>query len=224
MRNKLLAIVALVATIATPVSAIAEPTAKTVIDESKVVEVVKTNIDPYTLPTKEEIATKQINENLKKLEEERKAAEAAEAARVAAEAVKKAAVRKPIVVVSKAPVDLQALYNAAGARFGVNPAILAAVHYVETGQRQDTTVSSYAGAQGPMQFMPSTFRAYATDGDADGVANIYDVHDAVFTAAKYLAANGAASGNVNGALFRYNHSTAYVNKVLGIARGFGYNG
>lgn len=223
MRNKLLVIVALVATITSPAFAIAEPTAKTTIDEGKVVEVIKTNIDPYTLPTKEEIAIKQINENLKKIEEERKAAEAAEAARVAAEAAKKATY-KPVVVVRSAPVDLQALYSAAGARFGVNPAILAAVHYVETGQRQDTTVSSYAGAQGPMQFMPATFRAYAVDGDGDGVANVYDVHDAVFSAAKYLAANGAASGNVNGALFRYNHSQAYVNKVLGIARGFGYNG
>lgn len=222
MRNKILAMVALVATIATPVSAIAEPTAKTEIDESKVVEAIKASVDPYTLPTKEETAAKQINENLKKIEEERKAAETAEAARVAAEAAKRAAFR-PVIVVS-APVDLQALYNAAGARFGVNPAILAAVHFVETGQRQDTTVSSYAGAQGPMQFMPSTFRAYAVDGDGDGITNIYDVHDAVFTAARYLASNGAASGNVTGALFCYNHSTAYVNHVLAVARGFGYNG
>lgn len=220
MRNKILSVVALAvitlsptAVIADPVTHVSEP-----VDEAKLVETVKSVIDPYKLPTKDEVAQGLIAENLKKIEAERIAAEAAEAARKAAE-VK---VYRPAIV--SAPVDLQAIYNAAGAHFGVNPAILAAVHMVETGQRGDTTVASYAGAQGPMQFIPSTFRAYAVDGDGDGVANIYDVHDAVFTAAKYLAANGAASGNITNALFRYNHSMAYVNKVLTIARSYGYTG
>jgi membrane-bound lytic murein transglycosylase B len=115
-----------------------------------------------------------------------------------------------------------AIYAAAEKRFGVSRYLLAAVHYVETGQRGDTTVASYAGAQGPMQFMPSTFRAYAVDGDGDGVARINDVDDAIHTAAKYLAANGAASGNVRAALYRYNHSNSYINHVLSVARSFGY--
>lgn len=116
------------------------------------------------------------------------------------------------------------LYAQAEKAYGVPRQILAAVHMVESGQAGDSNVRSYAGAQGPMQFMPSTFRAYAVDGDGDGAKSIYDVHDAVFTAAKYLATNGAASGRVSNALYRYNHSYSYVAKVLSIARSYGYQG
>lgn len=226
MRNNILAMVLSFATIVSPTVAIADPVTniKEPIDEAKIVESIKSMVDPYKLPEKEEVARAQISENLKRIENERKVAEAAAAAAETARKAAEAAAYRPVTIVRSAPVDLQTLYNAAGSKFGVSPALLAAVHYVESGQRGDTTVSSYAGAQGPMQFIPSTFRAYAVDGDGDGVANIYDAHDAVFTAAKYLAANGAASGNVTNALFRYNHSMAYVNKVLGIARGFGYTG
>lgn len=225
MRNKMLSVITLLAVTVSPSVTIAEPQVQAKeVDETKIVESIKSVVD-FQPETKDEVAAKQIQENLKKIEEEK----AAEAARVAAaEAAKKAAkakvAAKPVVAVKSAPVDLQALYNAAGARFGVNPALLAAVHMVESGQRGDTTVASYAGAQGPMQFMPATFRAYAVDGDGDGVANIHDVHDAVFTAAKYLAANGAAAGNVVNALLRYNHSMTYVNHVLAVARGYGYTG
>jgi membrane-bound lytic murein transglycosylase B len=117
-----------------------------------------------------------------------------------------------------------AQYADASAKFGVPWQILAAVHYTETGQRGDTMVTSYAGAQGPMQFMPSTFRAYATDGDGDGQAQIDNVSDAIFTAANYMAANGAANGQVVNALYRYNNDYGYVYHVLGIARSLGYNG
>ncbi len=115
------------------------------------------------------------------------------------------------------------LYQQAGRRFGIPWQILAAVHSVETGQSGNTTISSYAGARGPMQFIPSTWYAYAVDGDGNGVASIYDVDDAVHTAARYLAANGGQS-NIRGALYHYNHSNYYVNKVIGIARGWGYSG
>jgi len=121
--------------------------------------------------------------------------------------------------------NLNALYQKAAKRFGFSHKwlILAAVHSVETGQRCNTTVRSYAGAQGPFQFMPSTFRSYAVDGDGDGRANIYDLEDSAFTAARYLAANGI-SRNTRGALFHYNHSTFYVNQVIAVARKFGYRG
>jgi membrane-bound lytic murein transglycosylase B len=226
MRNKLLSVIFILIITVSPTVAIADPVTniKEPGNEDQTVAKIKSLVDTYELPTKEEVAREQIAKNIERLENERKAAEAAASLAAAAEAAKKAASVRKVVVVNSAPVDLQALYNAAGARFGVSPALLAAVHMVESGQRGDTTVSSYAGAQGPMQFIPSTFRAYAVDGDGDGVANIYDVHDAVFSAAKYLAANGAASGNVTNALLRYNHSMAYVQKVLGIARGYGYTG
>jgi membrane-bound lytic murein transglycosylase B len=118
--------------------------------------------------------------------------------------------------------DFTSLYQAAGARFGVPWQILAAVHSVESGQSGDTTRSSGAGATGPMQFLPSTFRAYAVDGDGDGVANIYGVVDSVYSAANYISTNMHDTGSVEGAIFCYNHSNSYVQKVLAIARGFGY--
>jgi membrane-bound lytic murein transglycosylase B len=122
------------------------------------------------------------------------------------------------------PGTFQDIYIAAQKKYGVPWQILAAVHYVETGQSGNTDRGSSAGAVGPMQFLPSTFAAYAQDGNGDGVTSIYDVHDAIFSAAKLLAANGADSGNVGAALYRYNHSLVYVYRVLGIAKGFGYNG
>ena len=108
------------------------------------------------------------------------------------------------------------IYKRAGSKFGLDWRILAAVHSVETGQRGNTSVTSYAGAQGPMQFIPSTFRAYAQDGDGDGRALINDVDDAIFTAANYISRNKKVSG-LDGALYRYNHSWSYVSKVKSIA-------
>jgi membrane-bound lytic murein transglycosylase B len=95
-------------------------------------------------------------------------------------------------------------------RFGVRWQLLAAVMGVES--KFGRVVSpSYAGAQGPMQFIPSTWAAYGMGG------NIHDAHDAILGAANYLHANGAP-GNERRALFAYNHSDAYVDAVLRYAR------
>ncbi len=109
------------------------------------------------------------------------------------------------------------LYKDAAARYGIPWNVLAAVHYVESGASGSTDRSSYAGAQGPMQFMPGTWRAYAVDGDGDGVADATNVSDAIYGAANLLAAGGAAEGNVDGALFNYNHAQWYVDKVNEVA-------
>jgi membrane-bound lytic murein transglycosylase B len=117
--------------------------------------------------------------------------------------------------------DNAALYLRAQAATGTPWELLAAVHKVETGQRGSTTVTSSAGAQGPMQFMPVTFRAYAMDGDGDGAKTITDLDDAVMSAGRYLAAGGADKGRYSAALYNYNHSHAYVSSVLGITHKLG---
>lgn len=108
------------------------------------------------------------------------------------------------------------LAKRAAAAYGIDWRLVEAVWQIESGKRWKTTVRSSAGAQGPMQFMPGTWRSYATDGNGDGTADVTDAQDAVYAGAKYLAANGAAS-NVDGALLRYNHAQWYVTKVKNLA-------
>lgn len=112
-------------------------------------------------------------------------------------------------------------YLAVEAKTGTPWQLLAAVHYVETGQSGDTSRSSYAGATGPMQFMPATFARYAADGDGDGAARITDVDDALLSAGRYLATAGASKGYYTSALLSYNHSTTYASNTLAIARRLG---
>lgn len=106
----------------------------------------------------------------------------------------------------------------AASAYGIDWKILEAVWMVESGKRWHTTIRSYAGAQGPCQFMPGTWRGYAQDGNGDGIKDVTYAPDCLFGAARLLAANGAASGQVVNALLRYNHSMSYVNHVLAIAR------
>lgn len=95
---------------------------------------------------------------------------------------------------------------------------LAAIGKVETDHGRGSEVSS-AGAEGPMQFMPSTWRAYGVDGDGDGVASIWDAADAVPAAADYLCANGGGDpATLASAIFAYNHDPGYVRLVLEWAR------
>jgi len=109
----------------------------------------------------------------------------------------------------------------AAATWGMDWKVLAAVWQIETGQTWYTSRGSSAGARGPCQFMPGTWRAYAQDGNGDGTKNMYDARDCLFASAKLLATNGASSGNIDGALLRYNHSLAYVAKVKRIIASIG---
>ena len=68
-----------------------------------------------------------------------------------------------------------------------------------------------------MQFMSGTWRAYGVDGDGDGTADVCNVVDAIYGASNLLAASGAAEGNIDAALFNYNHAQWYVDKVKAIA-------
>lgn len=108
------------------------------------------------------------------------------------------------------PATLLRFYRAAERRFGVRWSLLAAVNFVESAFNKLRNDSA-TGAQGPMQFMPATWRAYGLRG------NVHDPHDAIMGAANYLHANGAPRDNSR-ALYRYNPSPLYVDAVLRYAR------
>ena len=101
-------------------------------------------------------------------------------------------------------------YDRAQRRFHVDWYVLAAINFVESAFDKPRNASS-AGAQGPMQFIPSTWRAYGLGGD------VHKPHDAILGAANYLHANGAP-GDYGRALYRYNPSRFYVDAVLRYAR------
>ena len=110
----------------------------------------------------------------------------------------------------RAPGVLRGHYRKAQRRFRVGWNVLAAVNLVETvfGRLRN---DSSAGAQGPMQFIPSTWRAYGMGGD------VHDDHDAIMGAANYLRASGAP-GSYSRALYAYNNHSLYVRAVLRFAR------
>lgn len=114
------------------------------------------------------------------------------------------------------------LYKASATRCpGLSWTVLAAIGQVESGHGRNNGPSS-AGALGPMQFMPATWKHYGVDGDGDGKADIWSPYDAVPAAAGYLCANGAGKGGekLRKAIWFYNHSWDYVNKVMGIAEAY----
>jgi membrane-bound lytic murein transglycosylase B len=101
-------------------------------------------------------------------------------------------------------------YRSAQRRFGVAWSVLAAVNFVETTFNRIRSSSS-AGAQGPMQFLASTWRSYGLGGD------VHDPHDAVLGAANFLHRSGAPR-SYRRALYAYNPSPLYVDAVLRYAR------
>src|SRR5437870_2879218 len=114
------------------------------------------------------------------------------------------------------PPFLLPLYQAAGTAYGVPWQVLAAINEVESDYGRDLNVSS-AGAEGWMQFLPSSWASYGVDANSDGFKDPYNPADAIFAAARYLRAAGAAA-NLRAAIFAYNHSDAYVESVLLRAR------
>jgi Transglycosylase SLT domain len=105
---------------------------------------------------------------------------------------------------------LLSAYREAQRRFDVPWNVLAAVNFVESkfGKLRN---ASAAGAQGPMQFMPATWRRYGLGG------NVKDPYDAILGAANYLHASGAPR-DLRLALHHYNPSRSYVDAVLRYAR------
>ncbi|WP_438310536.1 lytic transglycosylase domain-containing protein [Sporosarcina sp. FA9] len=136
------------------------------------------------------------------------------------------------------------IYKEAAVAYGIPWTLLAAHHRIETRFSTMDSLISPAGAEGHMQFMPCTFvgwsypgctglgkgdipesektdpaviekyGGYGVDGNGDGIADPFNIEDAVHSAAKYLANSGAADGNYEKAIFNYNRSDKYVQDVL----------
>ncbi|SPM40187.1 lytic transglycosylase, partial [Mycobacterium numidiamassiliense] len=101
--------------------------------------------------------------------------------------------------------ELMSAYHQAESESGVGWNYLAAINLVETRFGSIVGVST-AGAEGPMQFLPSTFSSYGQGGD------IHSPHDSIMAAGRYLAANGFANDRDH-AIYGYNHAHAYVQAV-----------
>lgn len=110
------------------------------------------------------------------------------------------------------PPFLLPIFQAAGRTYGIPWQVLAAINEVETDYGRDLSLSS-AGAEGWMQFLPSTWAMYGVDANGDGYADPYNPADAIFAAARYLRAAGGAR-HIDAAIFSYNHSQSYAASVL----------
>lgn len=142
------------------------------------------------------------------------------------------------------PEEYIQVYKDAAEAYGIPWTLLAAHHRIETRFSTMDPLLSPVGAEGHMQFMPCTFvgwgypgcsglgkgeipvadktnpdiikqyGGYGVDANGDGIADPYDIEDAVHSAAKYLAKSGAADGEYEKAIFDYNRSEKYVQDVL----------
>ncbi|MBD7944433.1 lytic transglycosylase domain-containing protein [Psychrobacillus sp. AK 1817] len=136
------------------------------------------------------------------------------------------------------------IYKDAADEYGIPWTLLAAHHRIETKFSTMDPLLSPVGAEGHMQFMPCTFvgwshpscgglglgeipeedkinpaviaqyGGYGIDANGDGYADPFDLEDAIYSAANYLAASGAADGEIEKAIFNYNRSNKYVEDVL----------
>ncbi|WP_318614582.1 lytic transglycosylase domain-containing protein [Sporosarcina sp. YIM B06819] len=145
---------------------------------------------------------------------------------------------------TKIPEEYIPLYKEAAETYGIPWTLLAAHHRIETRFSTMDPLLSPVGAEGHMQFMPCTFvgwgypgcsglgkgeipkadktnpeiikqyGGYGVDANGDGIADPYDIEDALYSAANYLAKSGAADGEYEKAIFDYNRSEKYVQDVL----------
>ncbi len=118
--------------------------------------------------------------------------------------------------------QLTVLWQQAGQAYGIPWQVLAAINKVESNFGRNMGPSS-AGAVGWMQFMPSTWERWGLDADGDGIADPWNPNDAIFSAARYLAASGG-SADIARAVLSYNHAQWYVDEVLQLAKTFGSGG
>lgn len=109
-----------------------------------------------------------------------------------------------------------AAYRHAAQVTGAPWEIIAGIGKVECDHGQSTlpgchSGSNFAGAEGPMQFLASTWAHYRQD--CGGGGDVYDIRDAACGAGAMLMANGVLQ-NARQAIFAYNHDWGYVASVL----------
>ena len=81
-------------------------------------------------------------------------------------------------------------------------------------------VGSYAGAFGYGQFIPTSFKNYAIDGNGDGIRQPFVWADVFASIANYLVKNGYPVNNQSDAkkvyksVYAYNHADNYVKAIL----------
>jgi murein DD-endopeptidase MepM/ murein hydrolase activator NlpD len=117
---------------------------------------------------------------------------------------------------------LHTLWQQAGSAYGIPWQVLASINKIESNFGQNMGPSS-AGAVGWMQFMPSTWLRWGVDADGDGIADPWNATDAIYAAARYLAAAGGQTDIARG-VFAYNHADWYVHEVLDLAQVYGQGG
>ena len=117
---------------------------------------------------------------------------------------------------------LHVVWQQAGAAYGIPWQVLASINKIESNFGQNMGPSS-AGAVGWMQFMPSTWLRWGVDADGDGIADPWNASDAIYSAARYLAAAGGQT-DISRSVFAYNHADWYVREVLDLAQVYGQGG
>jgi hypothetical protein len=128
-------------------------------------------------------------------------------------------VPNPVIDSFEIPPFLLPIYQSCGTEYGIPWQVLASINKIETAFGTNLNVSS-AGAQGWMQFIPSTWAAYGVDANDDGRKDPYNPVDAICAAARYLRAAGG-DHDIRQAVFAYNHADWYVDEVLLGAQQYG---
>ena len=132
--------------------------------------------------------------------------------------------RAGLSVLAAIPAPYLAWYkDAARTCHGLSWEVIAGIGTMESDNGRSTArgvhyAKNRKGAEGPMQFEPTTFAEYAVRADQSRKLSPYDPEDAIFSAARMLCSDGGSSARgLKGAIFAYNHARWYVRDVLAIA-------